>query len=151
MKQLVRNARSIHGITLTLCLMAAAAVAVPALAQSSAFWQWTAQGFPTQASALIEMSVSGSDPKPSHLIDTTDPTVTTFGTPTPYVVFRWQFVDLWAGAPEHFSYSITGDLHTAGDLLNVYCARINPWRKCGIATLAPAPFAGEHVVWQTTP
>lgn len=123
----------------------------PASAQVSGFYQWTVQGFATQSAALTEVAAGAFDSKLPVLVSTADSSVTTFGTPTPFVVFRWQFVDFWCCVPDHFTYSITSDLHTAQDLLFVYCTRINPSRKCGITTLAPAPFAGEQVVWQTTP
>jgi hypothetical protein len=117
----------------------------------SGFYQWTFRGYATLPEAAAVLSAAASDPKSPVLIDTKDGLVSTFGNSTPWVVFRWENVDLWCCSPAHFNHVRPATKSEAMWALDLYCDRLFPGRKCGINGVTFGPYGGEWIVWNTTP
>ena len=119
---------------------------------ASGSWQWTVRGYATLPEAAAVLSSAAGDPLHPVLVDTSDPIVLTFGSSTPWVVFRWEHVDLWCCTPEHFTYVLPASKPAADAALDTYCSRLASGRRCGIVGSAASPFSGgSWVVWKTEP
>lgn len=130
-------------LPLSVAALALLLVVAP-VAECQASWQWTVRGYATRADASAAYAATSAI---AQVVETNDTRVTTFGTPTPYVVFKYELTDIWCCAPEHFVYAMPVSAPWDEQAIPLFLA----WRSSHMSAsigIQSVPIAGKAIVWR---